>query len=191
MRRTLLAFGLALFCTGAFESAAAPINDPQGVLDNFIAGVPVTSEDSFTFMANVNGGGVYNFENASPNTWSALEFFVTLPNNSLIACGPGPIFRTCSVQVVSTTGPNSVYEMAFNAPQNGIGITPTSIFGLDLNDDINGQPNFSQSGSGGWGPNNMFNVTTVLAMPEPADAGLLGAGLFALGLIARRNRRKT
>src|SRR5438270_11574457 len=55
MKRTLLWFSLVFLGPGALWTAASPINDPQGVLDNFIAGIPITPEAAFKFHAILTG----------------------------------------------------------------------------------------------------------------------------------------
>lgn len=188
MYRSLLAFTLAMLASGALALEAAPV-DPQGVFDTQIAGIPVTPVDPFSFSANANGGGVFNFQNVSGNNWVGMDFFVTLPENTPIACGPGPFFVTCEVTStpIGTTG-MATYDIGFNQPRNG-GILNSGIFSFNLNDPLSSGPNLNPNGSGGWGASTMINVAETDAVPEPASLWLLGGGIALLASVRRLRLR--
>ena len=183
MYRSTLTFTLALALrTLALE--AAPV-DPQGVFDTQITGIPVIGVDPFSFSANANGGGVFNFQNISGNQWVGMDFFVTLPENTPIACGPGPFFVTCEVTStpIGTSGMAS-YDIGFDQPRNG-GILSNGIFSFNLNDALRTGPNLDPNGSGGWGPGTVINVQQTDAIPEPSSLWLLGGGIALLASILR------
>ncbi len=186
-----------LITFGATALQAVPA-DPQGVFDNAIAGLPVTPVVDFPMFANQNGGGVYNFQNMSGNDWVGMDFFVTLPNNTPITCGGGPFFQGCEV----SSTPNdisliarqetgfSVYDIGFFDAVD-TGIAAGTIFSINLNDPIDGQPNLDPNGAGGWGSNNSFLVVPTAGAPEPSSWLLLASGIALIGTFRRVRSHKS
>lgn len=189
----VLTLALAMLSLGAPAMQANPA-DPQGVFDNQIGNIPIVPVDAFAFNADASGGGAFNFRNISGSDWIGLDFFVTLPENTPITCGPGPFFSACEVTPSSSDaieiGPNAPlmvqYDIGFSG---GNGIADQEVFAFNLNDPINGQPNDEQNGSGGWGSGTPFTVIPT-STPEPGSLLLFASGIALIGTFGRFRSHK-
>jgi PEP-CTERM motif len=178
------AFASALIVlTFAAVAQATPI-DPHIVFGSAVASIPLTPVDAFSWQANTKGGGVFNFQNLTGNNWVGVDVFVTLPSDTVIACGPGPFFVTCEVTSKPSATPGmSVFDVGFDEPQDG-GITNEAVFSVNMNDPIDDHPNLDPNGKGGWGANTMLTAETTVT-PEPASFLMLGGGIVLIGAVRR------
>jgi len=152
-------------------------------------------ETMFTFMSNGNGGGFLTFQNESNVNWTTLliktgNIPFPVPADT-ITCQSNA-FQTCQVVDVGG-GVTAMFLSGLNSEEGFNGIPNGIVFTINLNDDIDGVPNFNPNGSGGWGANRAFfataNVTGVV--PEPASLTLLGLGMCALAAKYKlRGRRR-
>jgi hypothetical protein len=188
------AFALTLMVfTFAATAAQATPTDPHIRFGAAVAGVPITSVDAFNFHANGKGGGVFNFENVSPNDWVGVDLFITLKKNSTIGCEPVVFFAACEFTAMPGKTPAAaVYDIDFDEPTT-VGITNGTVFSINLNDLVNNKPNKDPKGSGGWGADAMLMAVTTVApaIPEPASLVLLGSGMLLIGTIAGLRRRRS
>ena len=178
------AFAPALIVlTFAAGAQATPI-DPHIKFGTAVAGVPTTPVDAFSWQANSNGGGVFNFQNLTGNSWVGVDVFVTLPSDTPINCEPAPFFRACEFSSKPSSTPGmSVFDIGFNEPEDG-GIKNKAVFSVNMNDPIDDHPNLDPNGKGGWGANTMLTAETTVT-PEPASFLLLGSGVVLIGAMRR------
>jgi hypothetical protein len=137
------------------------------------------SSGTFSFKSDGNGGGTLNFINESGNTWTTLDFFVTLPGSDTIACSSS-LYSFCNYTETSAGNGKSLFDIGFEQP-NQQGITPGSAFSIDLNDAV-------CEDKGSWGPFVTMNAIANLDIPEPESARLALAGLL-ICLIGATYRR--
>jgi hypothetical protein len=178
------AFASALIVLTFAASAQAAPMDPHIRFGAAVAGIPVTPVDAFSWEANSNGGGVFNFRNLTGNSWVGVDVFVTLPSDTTpINCEAAPFFRECkSTSEPSSTG-MSLFDIHFDEPQDG-GITNETVFSVNMNDPIDDHPNLDPNGKGGWGANTMLTAETTIT-PEPASFLMLGGGIVLIGAVRR------
>lgn len=177
MNKCSLIFSLAAIMLGAATVNASP-NDPQGVFQNFNPNAPFMPVTDFLFGADASGGGIFSFQNVSPNDWVAMDFFVTEPASIAVTCDGGPFFDTCDSSFDGTTGQ---WDIHFGSPING-GLPAGTEFSFNLNNDTSN----NIFGAGGWGPGADFNVIPTNGAPEPASWLLLAGGIALLGFLRRR-----
>ena len=156
-------------------------------------------ETMFTFMSNGNGGGFLTFQNESSVNWTTLLIktgnipfpvpadTITCQSNAFETCQVVNVGGGVTAMFLSGTGGGGE-ELDFNGIPNGV------VFTINLNDNVDGVPNFNPNGSGGWGANRAFfataNATGVV--PEPASLTLLGLGMCALAAKYKlRGRQKS
>jgi len=163
--------------------------DPYIRIGDPNAGTPVGL--IFSFSSDANGGGVFNFVNATGQNITDIDFFVTLPGTDVITCVPADFFSTCSYTSTPRANGKALYDIGAETGGEGIGIPLGVSFSINLNNPINGEPNPDPMGAGGWGPNNLIEVGVNGSdpfTPEPATWGLLLAG--AIGATIARTRRR-
>lgn len=164
MRLIRIALLALLACITTATLQASPhviIHDPEG---------PATPVGlTFTFNANVFGGGIFTFTNASGINWYNLYVFTPAPSPTApITCGGNVLdsFAFCQVQA----GQGGYFStVVFHGPP-GI---------------ANGQTFFADIGDNGWTPSGQFRATA--NVPEPASLLLLASGVA--GWVLRRRRR--
>ena len=194
--------GKSLFCLALAMLVSVPaamkadVIDPQGVFDDLVEGIPILDVDAFNFSANENGGGVFNFRNVSGDNWIAFDFLVTLPQNSLVFCGPGPFFLVCSPIPGTPSNGLVQYDIRFQNPRTTGGILNNMVFAFNLNDSLpDGGQNFDPNVVGGWGAENGFHVEPTAATtrtsdsPEPSSWALFATGICLVSAIFTRRRR--
>ena len=195
MRTTISCLALlALGAIGSERSAVAATfqlvgSDPVPIL---ITG-PI-----FLFDANANGGGIFEFQNATGNVLTSLTFQASIPNPG---CPQAPAFTVTSLGVTGLINTGFNYSVTSGCPgdqtdffqlvisgthlENG-----TGVFTVNLNDpgDLDNYNN--PDGSGGWDGARFSNSSTD-ETPEPASMMLVGAGLVGLATWHRRRQRRT
>ena len=202
-----------MLATLAVAAWAGPITDPAMGLDDGSLSSPITGA---TFSP-INGGGVFEFFNDTGRQITLLAFETTvLPgltsdqlatfvcNDAVTRARSNPFFLNCSIAYQSVTGVLDVSFFGTNSGHPGIppadpGCEDTSQthlcaghFFVILNDNFAFSPN-----AGGWadptlvGPNPItFDVSSIVTdTPEPATAGLAGAGTMLLAILCHRRRR--
>ncbi len=183
-RRTfsLLALGTMLCAGTAFGARFELVgSDPSPI--------PITGSN-FLFDANVLGGGVFEFQNATGGTLTSLTFRADIPNPS---CSPVPAFALSAISVTGITNTGITWAITSSCPTSGFDHFVLSIVGMEMHDqtgvftiDLNDDPNSDDpSGAGGWDGAKFQNSVTS-TVPEPATCGLIGAGLAAIAIFRRR-----
>lgn len=170
---------LAIFIAVPFSRATSL--DPRIVVGDPSTGTPVQSA-SFSFRADANGGGIFQFVNDSRQTWTTLDFFVTLPSSDTITCS-SPFYGFCGSTTTSSGDGQSQFDIGFEQPING-GILPGAAFSIDLND----QSYCPNADNGGWGPFTQIDAIANFDIPEPSALRLAAAGLLFCILIAGYRR---
>lgn len=172
----------ALFCLAILStiplSRATPV-DPQISVGDPSSGTALGS-GTFSFNADANGGGIFNFTNDSGNVWQTLDFFVTLPATDTIACG-STLYRLCDYTSTPTGNGQARFDIGFEQPLENGGIGPGVSFSIDLN-------TVPAVDRGGWGADKSIEGVANFDLPEPASFILTAAGLLvcALGVAYRR-----
>jgi hypothetical protein len=134
---------------------------------------------TFTFSADVAGGGIVSLQNVSGVTWENL--LITTGNTPFFV-DPGSIlcrtnaFVSCIPQNLGG-GMTGIFFSGVNTVFHGI--PNLDAFTINLNDFVI-EPGIA---SGSWGANRSF--VAVANIPEPATLTLVGVGLAAL--VAARN----
>jgi hypothetical protein len=182
---------LAILLMGSASLAHAdgvPV-DPQMDVSDPTCGETCTPIEgtTFTFTSNNNGGGFFTFQNASGVDWTSLlvetgSFPFNVPANS-VTCTTNA-FLSCQVFDLAG-GVTAMYFSGVNSIESelgAVGILNTFVFTVNLNDLVDGVPNTSPSGSGGWGAARDFSATAnaTSPVPEPGTLTLMGIGLGAL-----------
>lgn len=182
------AFVSALMVLTFAAAAQATAIDPHIRFGAAVAGVPITPVDAFSWQANSNGGGVFNFQNLTGNDWVGVNVLVTLPTGATIVCETVAFFAPgCSFHETASKIPGmSDYDIGFDEPETN-GVTNKAVFSLNMNDPIDDHPNLGPNGKGGWGANTMLTAETTVT-PEPASFLLLGSGVVLIGAMRRLRR---
>jgi hypothetical protein len=181
---SMRAFASALIVlTFSAATQATPI-DPHIRFGAAVAGIPITPVDAFSWQANSNGGGVFNFQNLTGNDWVGVDVLVTLPTGVTITCQTVAFFSGCKFKETASKIPGmSDYDIGFDEPETN-GVTNKTVFSLNMNDPIDDHPNMDPNGKGGWGANTMLTAETTVT-PEPASFLLLGSGVVLIGAMRR------
>jgi hypothetical protein len=183
-RKTLSSALCAVSCLLIF--ACVPIVhagslDPRIVVGDPSTGAAVNSA-TFSFHSDAHGGGSLTFVNDSGETWTTLDFFVTLPSADTITCASS-WYGFCDYTETSLGNGQSQFDIGFEQPFQ-TGILPGSAFSLDLNDP--GEPAGADKGS--WGPFTKVDAVANFDIPEPAALYLVLAGLIFSAVIATYRR---
>lgn len=173
------ALSTALFCLAILASAQlsrASSADPQISIGDPASGTLLTS-GVFSFNADANGGGVFNFTNGTNQVWQTLDFFATLPNTDTVSC-TSTLYTVCSFTEAQSGSGLAVFDVGFEDPATSPGISPNESFSVDLDT----RPGID---AGGWGANNSITGVANFGLPEPASwtlaaLGLLGFAGYAL-----------
>ncbi|HTU46697.1 MAG TPA: hypothetical protein VMF91_16645 [Bryobacteraceae bacterium] len=176
--------GTAIACLAIFivvPVSRATSLDPRIVIGDPATGTP-TDSASFSFRSDVHGGGIFQFVNDSGQTWTTLDFFVTLPSSDTITCG-SPFYGFCGFTTTSSGDGQSQFDIGFEQPTNA-GILPGAAFSIDLND----QGDSANADKGGWGPFTQITAIANFDIPEPSALRLAAAGLLFCMLIAAYRR---
>jgi hypothetical protein len=174
-----LAFGVILCGSSSFAATFQLVgSDPSPI--------PITGP-VFNFSANLNGGGIFEFQNATGGVLTSIKFVADIPNGG--ACPP-PNFNSYNVSVIGLTNTGfSTAGTSIGCPNDHFVLeifgtdlaNLTGVFTVNLNDDSIPDPD----GAGGW-RGAMFSNEITTTVPEPATYGLIGAGLAGLAIVRRR-----
>ncbi len=165
-----------VFCCLAILSTIplcqATPSDPQVSIGDPATGTLLNS-GNWAFQADANGGGMFNFTNNTRQTWQTLDFFATLPSGDTISCS-STVFTVCSFTETNSGRGSSVFDVGFEDPATGPGISPGGSFTVDL-DTVAGIDR------GGWEPNNTIRGVANFELPEPGSWTLAALGFLVLG----------
>ncbi len=167
-------FGLPASIPGCGDENE-PTCEPTG---DFINSAPFTTSGFFTMLESPAGdlSDVIVFANSGPGGRGEILLFsdpslpASLPNlpNRGALCTEDPVTGcTGSFTLTSTTGTTFTVQVA----SDGEAVFDPFGFGIDTSDQV------------------QFNGVTTFSAPEPSDFLLLGSGLFAVMLFARRRLR--
>jgi len=171
---------LSVIALGAVSLSQGSSVDPRISVGDPSTGIDVFS-DTFAIQSDVHGGGVLNLINDTGNTWTTLDFFVTLPSDETITCSSS-WYSFCGYTTSDAGDGRALFDIGFEQPTQG-GITPGSIFSIDLNDSHD-----AGEDKGSWGPFMKMEAIANFDIPEPASWRLIVAACMG-GLIMAVYRR--
>jgi len=183
---TTLAFGAILCASSSFAATFKLVgSDPTPI--------PITGP-VFNFSANLNGGGIFEFQNATGGTLTSITFIADIPNG-----GPGcPTYPAAHTYNVSVS---DLINTGFDTNETTIGCPNDhfvlKIFGTNLPDtdgvftvNLNDGSTDDLDGTGGWKGATFRNTITTTGLtnvvPEPGTYALMGLGLTGLVILRRR-----
>jgi hypothetical protein len=166
-------FGLIVGVLVAFSASrvmadSVPPIDPRITIGHGTGSTGV----GLTFQVKVvGGGGVSDFFNDTPFTWTELDFTGISKNPQLVTCGPATLFATCIPgPPIMINGQKFEVTIAF---LNGE-ILPNEHFFVDLRGDTKHT----------WQSPFLSAQAVVGSVPEPSVAVLLLTGLFAISFFS-------
>lgn len=180
---TSLAFGAILCASSSFAATFKLVgSDPTPI--------PITGP-VFNFTANLNGGGIFEFQNATGGILTSITFIADIPNGGA-GCPTYPAANTYAVSVIGLLNSGfDTSETTIGCPEDHFVL---KIFGTSLPDvdgvftvNLNDRSTDDPDGAGGWkGATFRNSITSTGIVPEPGTYALMGVGLAGLVILRRR-----